>query len=790
MISRKKRPEGTVVRKKGVTDLLNSLDMYGTVNLPTAEVYSDNFLNNSEGFLDRVYQRGWMGETPEEYDVRRRKQLDFARREYMGELTEGERYLKNYYEQYGDIAGQTAEPFYPMNYISAAGDVEALAASAGQLAEGDYLEGILSGSLALGSIFLPSTVQVKSTRGGSGVFEKMIDKDGNINRNSVLSIANKEGVNKGEAAVLNKVAESMPDKVPYTEFKQAVSDELAFVTSQTKRHAGYGVGNVYDRLFGTPFESGVVDDFDANRLLSGYSEYLGHLDIIRNRGSFDKMFDKVKVKKEILQGSASDPFASSYQITRSDDIMGMFDWYEMDHPYHLGRTTINTIAGEQLRRQGFSKDLLREDPRKAMDIVMETMADVNTGDKIYPKTGLTVDNAPTRKLVYRYSNITDDIDNVIDGAMTVDEFYDKYRFDLLEEEDGVAKLNFFYDTVEKAQVEKISIQAIKDQYRPSPTAMNAIDRAIAEMDAAGFGGVRSETHLLSNPAGNYPVSDVHFQEDPSAHIRTFETHTRPESLFISELQSDALQSFRASKYIDLGLDLGKKEDATVSDISEYLQKAMEALENEEFQGTNKVIENGASFFKAFMSKHKGKDIDAMRRDAAMMSQAVNSALLNIMNSKGRLNSYNFLEEVDRMADFFLNNSTRDINLDWTDYFEVLDQTIPKAAQKAQYTRLVQESTRIAAEKGKKKVLFPTGSTVFKIEGWGAIPSDQATNMMKPYNNLNKDIKKSLGVDAKKVEIQGNTWWEVEIPESYLKGEQEITAFRQGGRMRILKRKNC
>lgn len=788
MISKKKRQQGTVVKRRDVNDLLNSLDLYGTVNLPAAEVYSDNFLSNSEGFLDEVYQRGWMGETPEEYDVRRRNQLDYARRKYMGELSPSESFIEDYYNQYGSLTGQTAEPFYPMNYISAAGDVEALAASAGQLAEGDYLEGILSGSLALGSIFLPSTVQVKSTRGGSGVFEKMIDKDGNINRNSVLSIANKEGVNKGEAAVLNKVAESMPDKVPYTQFKQAVSDELAFVTSQTKRHAGYGVGNVYDRLFGTPFESGVVDDFDANRLLSGYSEYLGHLDIIRNRGSFDKMFDKVKVKKEILQGSASDPFASSYQITRSDDIMGMFDWYEMDHPYHLGRTTINTIAGEQLRRQGFSKDLLREDPRKAMDIVMETMADVNTGDKIYPKTGLTVDNAPTRKLVYRYSNITDDIDNVIDGAMTVDEFYDKYRFDLLEEEDGVAKLNFFYDTVEKAQVEKISIQAIKDQYRPSPTAMNAIDRAIAEMDAAGFGGVRSETHLLSNPAGNYPVSDVHFQENPTAHIRTFESHTRPESLFISELQSDALQSFKTSKYIDLGLELGKKKEATTSDMYDYLQKAIDFVDNEVADSTpahSKVREGAVNFFKAFMSKYKGKNIDAMRRDAAVMSQAVSVELLNA-RSYQRI----FLEEVDRMADFFLNNSSRDISLDWSDFYDIPDQAIPKAAQKSQYKRLVQESTRIAAEKGKTKVLFPTGNTVYKIEGWGAIPSDQATNMMKPYDRLNKDIKKTLGVDAKKVEIQGDTWWEVEIPESYLKGEQEITAFGQGGRMRILKRKEC
>lgn len=785
MIYKKKKPEGTVVRKKGVTDLLNSLDMYGTVNLPTAEVYSDNFLNNSTGFLDRVYQRGWMGETPEEYDVRRRNQLDFARREYMGDLTEGEKYLKDYYDQYGDITGQTVEPFYPMNYVSAAGDIEALAASTGQIAEGDYLGGLLSGSLALGAVFLPGSVQVGSTKGG-GVFEKMIDKDGNINRKSVLSIANKEGINKGEASVLNKVAESMPDKVPYPEFKRAVSDELVFATSQTKEHAVYGVYNVFDPRGGTPFESGVIQKFDANRLLRGYNEYLERLDVIRNRGSFDREFDKIRAKGRFLQGTANDPFASSYQITRSDDIMGMFNWYEMDHPYHLDLITINTIAGEQLRRKGFSKDLLREDPRKAMDIVMEAMGDVNTGDKIYPKTGRIVDNTPTKRLVSRYSNITNDIDDVIDGTMTVDEFYDKYRFDLLEEEDGVAKLNFFYDTVEKAQIEKNTVEAVRDQYRPSPTAMNAIDRAIAEMDAAGFGGVRSETHLLSNPAENYPVSGKHFQEEPTAHIRTFESHTRPESLFISELQSDALQSFRPSGFIDLGLELGKKGELTKSTADEYLRKAMDLVDSYE-----KIPPSAAAdFFKSIMSKHRGKDIEAMRREASIMSEAIRQAYIDVMQSRGRLNSYRFLEVLESNVDFFLNNSARDISIDWSDFYDIPDQAIPKAAQKSQYKRLVQESTRIAAEKGKTKVLFPTGNTVYNIEGWKAMPPEEAALMVKPYDRLNKEIKKTLGVDAKKVEIQGNTWWEVEIPESYLKGEQEITAFRQGGRMRILKRKNC
>ena len=114
--------------------------------------------------------------------------------------------------------------------------------------------------------------------------------------------------------------------------------------------------------------------------------------------------------------------------------------------------------------------------------------------------------------------------------------------------------------------------------------------------------------------------------------------------------------------------------------------------------------------------------------------------------------------------------------------------ISKAAQKSQYKRLVQESVKIAAEKGKKKVYFPTGETVSIIEGWsGALLEETRKNMMRPYDNLNKEIKKGLGVKANKVNISGSTWWEVDIPESYLSGTQEIIAFGLGGKMRVKKR---
>jgi len=59
--------------------------------------------------------------------------------------------------------------------------------------------------------------------------------------------------------------------------------------------------------------------------------------------------------------------------------------------------------------------------------------------------------------------------------------------------------------------------------------------------------------------------------------------------------------------------------------------------------------------------------------------------------------------------------------------------------------------------------------------------------MRNYDNLDKDIKKGLGVKAKKVEVGGSTWWEVDIPESYLSGTQEIIAFGLGGKMRVKKR---
>jgi hypothetical protein len=147
-----------------------------------------------------------------------------------------------------------------------------------------------------------------------------------------------------------------------------------------------------------------------------------------------------------------------------------------------------------------------------------------------------------------------------------------------------------------------------------------------------------------------------------------------------------------------------------------------------------------------------------------------------------------LDDMDVVLSRFLNYTEQELkDAKARLYTDPASTAISKAAQKTQYKRLVQESTKIAAEKGKKKVYFPTGETVYKVEGWQHLDQDKAKALMRNYDNLDKDIKKGLGVKAKKVEVGGSTWWEVDIPESYLSGTQEIIAFGLGGKMRVKKR---
>jgi len=124
-------------------------------------------------------------------------------------------------------------------------------------------------------------------------------------------------------------------------------------------------------------------------------------------------------------------------------------------------------------------------------------------------------------------------------------------------------------------------------------------------------------------------------------------------------------------------------------------------------------------------------------------------------------------------------------------------------------RQLQENVAYAVENGQTKVRIPTPETVSKVQGYpkvggdgqlqypglpapsGSKPIDskfsfdnftpEHQTILKKYTKSPKQIKKTFGVETRNVtDPQGNTWFEFDIPESYMNKEAEIKALEDGG----------
>lgn len=865
MISRRRRSNnvanGVSTKKRDVNDLLNSLDLYGTVQLPAAEVVSmsggsqgvdmlgrpvqipasgpdlDILLSGQQRLLEELYPKDWMGETDEEYDARRRQQLDFIRRQYMGELTPDEAYMSDYYRQYGGLtASGTATPVYPMTYVSPSGDLEAILSSIGQMAEGDYVSGLLNGGLALGSIFLPGSVQVGSSKAG-GVFEKVLDKQGQISKNNVLAIAGKEGVNKGEAAVLNKVASRMGDKMDYMEFKQAVSDELSFEIGKTGNFADYGIRNVYSPLNDIKSTNIArklpVEDMDiihptsgaplnSSDLSSAISQYLLHEEkrsLLSRFLAGDPNLDiynvvdagemsRISNQKNSLRG------AMSLTVGDSDDPLRNFfnNLWMSRHFVQFDDLTYDTVIDAVLyNKHGVDVDNIISDPDAVLSKLDNVYYDIqDISDEVY------YSGDPSDRLIVRRQGSTGNAaemfkNRILDVKKTIEDYKqgfiteDEMRVNLSEYslqnpslaigqsaeemiERKTAREMMHYNTINP-----LSRRLIERASELSPEFKEAFEQDMA-IGRKFFDRVPSESNLLSSPSGNFPISKQHFLEAPSAHIRSFESPTMGDALFISEMQSDALQGYKPNSE---ALVNRMRVDKTLIDknTDEYLKRMLSTegygyadFGSQEYPShvyaiMNHLYELGEGRF--IENERKIRDILNTLDTDEKIADFVGMDVEDVMDLELQEVVNDILRSINSASYDFLSSKSLDNTIS---RYKVFDDSFVKSAQKSQYKRLVQESTKIAADKGKKKVYFPAGETVSKIEGWeGRLSEETRKNMMRPYNNLNKDIKKALGVSPNKVTIQGNEWWEVDIPESYLSGTQEIIAFGLGGKMRVKKR---
>lgn len=870
MISRRRRSNnvanGVSTKKRDVNDLLNSLDLYGTVQLPPAEVVSisggsqgvdmfgrpvqipasgpdlDILLSGQQRLLEELYPKGWMGETDEEYDARRRQQLDFTRRQYMGELTPDEKYMQEYFNQYGGLtASGTATPVYPMTYVSPSGDLEAILSSIGQVAEGDYVSGLLNGGLALGSIFLPGSVQVGSSKAG-GVFEKVLDKQGQISKNNVLAIAGKEGVNKGEAAVLNKVASRMGDKMDYMEFKQAVSDELSFEIGKTDKLADFGIRNVYsplDDVRSTKVASklqvedmGIIhhasgrplDSADLNRAISEYIMHEEKASLLSRFLAGDPNLDiynvvdagemsRISNQKNSLRG------AMSLTVGGSDDPLKNFfnNLWMSRHFVQFDDLTYDTVIDAVLHnKHEVNVDNIISDPDAVLSNLDNVYYDIqDISDEVYysdpSDRSIVRRQSSTDKAAEMFKNRILDVKKTIEdykqGLITEDEMrMHLSEYSLQDRPLTITSLAILQSAEE--MIERKTAREIMDYNTINPSSRLLIEKvselspefkeALEQDMAIGrkfFDRVPSESSLLSSPSGNFPTSKRHFPEGPSAHIRSFESPTMGDALFISELQSDALQGYKPNSE---ALVNRMRVDKTLIDknTDEYLKRMLstEGYGYAEFGSQeypshvyaimNHLYELGEGRF--IENERKIRDILNTLDTDEKIADFVGMDVGDVMDLELQEVVNDILRSINSASYDFSSSGSLDSIID---RYKVFDDSFVKSAQKSQYKRLVQESTKIAADKGKKKVYFPTGETVYKVERWQHLDQDKAKALMRNYDNLDKDIKKALGVNPNKVTIQGNEWWEVDIPESYLSGTQEIIAFGLGGKMRV-KKKVC
>ena len=95
-------------------------------------------------------------------------------------------------------------------------------------------------------------------------------------------------------------------------------------------------------------------------------------------------------------------------------------------------------------------------------------------------------------------------------------------------------------------------------------------------------------------------------------------------------------------------------------------------------------------------------------------------------------------------------------------------------KKSTEKRLIQEMLQYAAEQGKKYLYIPTPKLSKRIQG-----NDKAAGI---YNYYKKHYTKLFGESGVLPETDqfGNEWLRLEVPESYIKGEGIIEAYKEGG----------
>ena len=148
-------------------------------------------------------------------------------------------------------------------------------------------------------------------------------------------------------------------------------------------------------------------------------------------------------------------------------------------------------------------------------------------------------------------------------------------------------------------------------------------------------------------------------------------------------------------------------------------------------------------------------LEELEKNNNIIGRNENKKILKLKYGKFNAEIERLGKEIELLKVDFKNNPQKDLlNKNW-------------------WERLLQENTAHLANDGKKIIRVPTKDTAAKIQGYD-VNASKYQAILKRYQNYGKTIKKEFGIDAEIITDQfGHTWWQFNIPDSFLKGKGVI-----------------
>lgn len=238
----------------------------------------------------------------------------------------------------------------------------------------------------------------------------------------------------------------------------------------------------------------------------------------------------------------------------------------------------------------------------------------------------------------------------------------------------------------------------------------------------------------------------HYGGNPLGHSRTYTTANEPDVLHVMESQSDWAQNRPSSKEVERFLN--------------------------SYERKKQILLKSIDDFTEIMNTRKNSD-------------------------GSPLTEWDYHAVQDNMADKLA--ALKELE----EYYKSLTQPniLEGYMQKSYLNRQLQENLKYAAENGQTKMRYPTPETAAKIEGYQPIENNNSRTefeqsqpwyqyspehqtILKKYADFPKQYQKLFGKQAQVrtvTDAKGNTWYEVDVPQSYIDGTAEML-FKKGGKI--------